>query len=105
VRRYVTKRLKRERATFMPLSHDPGQRVEADFGQIYVDFPEGRRAVSVLILVWSYSNYPFAIAFPTQRTEAILEGMVRGFEYFGCVPREVRWPNASIVAAARPSES
>ena len=100
VRRYVAKCRKRERETFIPLSHDPGQRVEADFGQIYVDFPDGRRAVSVLILVWSYSNYPFAIALPTQRTEAILEGMVRGFEHFGCVPREVWWDNPKTVALA-----
>ena len=98
VRRYVAKRGKRERETFIPLAHDPGQRVEADFGQIYVDFPEGRQAVSVLILVWSHSNYPFALALPTQRTEAILEGMVRGFEYFGCVPREVWWDNPKTVA-------
>jgi transposase len=100
VRRYVAKRRKRQRETFIPLAHDPGQRVEADFGQIYVDFPEGRQAVSVLILVWSYSNYPFAVALPTQRTEAILEGMVRGFEYFGCVPREVWWDNPKTVALA-----
>ena len=69
VRRYVAKVRRRERETFIPLVHDPGQRVEADFGQIYVDFPEGRRAVSVLILVWSYSNAPFAVALPTQRPE------------------------------------
>ncbi len=100
VRRYVARRRKRKRETFVPLVHDPGQRLEADFGQIYVDFPEGRRAVSVLILVWSHSNYPFALALPTQRTEAILEGMVRGFEYFGCVPREVWWDNPKTVALA-----
>jgi transposase len=100
VRRYVAKRRRRERETFIPLVHDPGERVEADFGQIYVDFPEGRRAVSVLVLVWSYSNAPFAVALPTQRTEAILEGMVRGFEYFGCVPREVWWDNPKPVALA-----
>jgi transposase len=97
VRRYVGKLRQRERETFIPLAHDPGQRLEADFGQIYVDFPEGRRAVSVLILVWSYSNCPFAMALPTERTEAILEGMVQGLEFFGCVPREVWWDNAKSV--------
>lgn len=100
VRRYVAKRGKKKRETFIPLVHAAGQRVEADFGQIYVDFPEGRQAVSVLILVWSHSNFPFAMALPTQRTEAILEGMVRGFEYFGCVPREVWWDNPKTVALA-----
>jgi transposase len=86
--------------TFIPLDHEPGQRIEADFGEIAVDFPEGRRKVSVLILVWSHSNAPFAIALPTQRTEAILEGMTQAFEFFGCVPREVWWDNPRTVAAA-----
>jgi transposase len=98
VRRFVNRERKQHRETFIPLSHDPGQRLEADFGQIYVDFPEGRRAVSVLVLVWSYSNCPFALAVPTEKTEAILEGMVRGFEFFECVPREVWWDNPKTVA-------
>jgi transposase len=80
VRRFVKMHRTEKRETFIPLDHDPGQRLEADFGKIYVDFPDGRRQVSVLILVWSYSNAPFAVALPTERTEAILEGMVQAFE-------------------------
>lgn len=98
VRRYVAKRRRRERETFIPLSHDPGQRAEADFGQIYVDFPEGRQPVHVLLLTWAYSYCPFAIALPTERVEAILHGMVCGFEFFGCVPNEVWWDNPTTVA-------
>jgi len=100
VQRFVRQQREEQRETFIPLDHLPGQRVEADFGEIQVDFPEGRRKVSVLILVWSYSNAPFAIAFPTQRTEAILEGMTQAFEFFGCVPREVWWDNPRTVADA-----
>ena len=100
VRRFVKKHRTGKRETFIPLDHDSGQRLEADFGKIYVDFPDGRRQVSVLILVWSYSNAPFAIALPTERTEAILEGMVQAFEFFGCVPREVWWDNPKTVAVA-----
>ena len=66
-----------------PLAHDPGQRVEADFGRIHVDFPAGRRLVPVLLAAWSHSNYPFVTAMPTQRTEAILAGMVEAFVFFG----------------------
>jgi transposase len=98
VRRYVAKRRRRQRETFIPLDHDPGQRVEADFGHIWVDFPEGRRRVPVLLLTWAFSYCPFAIALPTERTEAILHGMVEGFEFFGCVPREVWWDNPTTVA-------
>jgi transposase len=100
VRRFVKTLKEHTRETFIPLSHDAGQRLESDFGEISVDFPEGRRKVPVLILVWSYSNYPFAIALPSQRIESILQGTVRALEFFGCVPREVWWDNPKTVATA-----
>ena len=98
VRRFVKQHRGKQRETFIPLDHAHGQRMEADFGKIYVDFPEGRKQVSVLILVWSCSNAPFAMALPTERTESILEGMQQAFEFFGCVPREVWWDNPKTVA-------
>ena len=98
VRRFVKQHRGKQRETFIPLDHAHGQRMEADFGKIYVDFPEGRKQVSVLILVWSCSNAPFAIALPTERTESILEGMQQAFQFFGCVPREVWWDNPKTVA-------
>lgn len=100
VRRYVAKHRIRERETFLPLDHSPGQRAEADFGHIYVDFPDGRRMVNVLLLTWAHSYRPFAIALPTERVEAILHGMTEAFEFFGSVPRELWWDNPTTVATA-----
>jgi transposase-like protein len=88
VQRYVLKHRRRHRETFIPLGHLPGRRLEADFGHIHVDFPEGRRPVPFLVAAWAYSNAPFVLALPFERTEAILEGMVAAFEFFGAVPRE-----------------
>ncbi|MFL5862337.1 MAG: IS21 family transposase [Solirubrobacteraceae bacterium] len=99
VRRYIGHMRRDRRETFMPLAHDPGQRLEADFGHIHVDFPDGRRLVPVLIAAWSYSNYPFALAVPTERTEAILAGMVEAFAFFGCAPHEVWWDNPRTVVS------
>ena len=99
VRRYVGQHRRDRSETCIPLAHDPGQRVEADFGQIHVDFPDGRRPVPVLLVVWSHSNYPFVMAMPTQRTEAILAGMVEAFAFFGCVPHEVWWDNPRTVVS------
>jgi transposase len=98
VQRYVSKHRRSRRETFIPLGHLPGQRLEADFGHISVDFPDGRRQVPFLAITWAYSNYPFVIALPFERTEAILAGMTAGFEFFGCVPREVWWDNPKTVA-------
>lgn len=100
VRRYVAARGRIRRETFLPLDDVPGQRLEADFGHIYVDFPEGRRLVAVLLLTWSHSYRAFAVALPSERVESILHGMRLGFEFFGCVPREVWWDNPTTVTTA-----
>lgn len=100
VRRYVARKRRRDRETFIPLSHDPGQRAEADFGHIYVDFPDGRRQVAVLIITWAYSNLAFAIALPSEKVEAILYGSVEAFRWFGCVPKELWWDNPKTVATS-----
>ena len=38
-----------------------------------------------LVTTWSYSNCPFAIR-GTERTGAVLHGLVEAFTFFGCVP-------------------
>ena len=98
VQRYLRKHRRRYQETFIPLGHLPGRRLEADFGHIHVDFPDGRRLVPFLVTVWAYSNAPFVLALPTERTEAVLDGMVRALEFFAAVPREVWWDNPRTVA-------
>ena len=98
VRRYLRQNRRRHQETFIPLGHLPGRRLEADFGHIHVDFPDGRRLVSFLVTAWAYSNAPFVLALPFERTEAILEGMIAAFEFFGAVPKEVWWDNPKTVA-------
>jgi len=98
VQRYLRKHQHRHKETFIPLGHLPGRRLEADFGHIHVDFPEGRRLVPFLVTAWAYSNAPFVLALPFERTEAILEGMVAAFEFYGAVAKEVWWDNPKTVA-------
>lgn len=98
VRRYLSRRGVRHRETFIPLEHGPGQRAEADFGALTVDFPQGRRVLPVLLVTWAYSYCPFVLAVPTARTEAVLHGLVRAWEFFDCVPRELWWDNPTTVA-------
>jgi transposase len=97
VRRYVASLRQGSRETFMRIDHVPGRRMEFDFGQVQVDYPEGRRTTDVLSGVWTYSNCPFLMALPSQRSESILEGMKCAFEFFNCVPREVWWDNPKAV--------
>jgi transposase len=98
VRRYVGRHGRQRRETFIPLVHEPGQRAEADFGHIYVDFPDGRHQVPVLTTTWAYSYCPFAVALPTERIEAVLHGLVEAWQFFNAVPRELWWDNPRTVA-------
>ncbi len=59
VRRYLGGHRRRRIETFIPLAHEPGQRLELDFGHIYADFPDSRRQVPVLLPTWSFSNFAF----------------------------------------------
>jgi transposase len=98
IQRYLKHRRLSARETLVPLDHAPGHRAEADFGHIHVDFPDGRKLVPVLVVTWSYSNAPFALALPTERTEAVLRGLCDAFDFFGGVPRELWWDNPTTVA-------
>lgn len=60
---------------------------------------ENRQARAVSGHGVAYSNAPFVLALPLERTEAILEGMVAAFEFFGAVPKQVWWDNPRAVAA------
>ncbi len=98
VRRYVARRHRQRRGDVHSAGTCPGQRAECDFGHIWVDFPQGRRQVAVLLVTWAYSYCPFAVAVPTERTEAILYGMVEALSFFGAVPRELWWDNPTTIA-------
>jgi transposase len=98
VRRYVQRHRQRERETFVPLTYEPGVRLECDFGHIHVDYPEGRRLVSVLVAAWSFSQALFLIKLPNERTESVLAGIAAALEFFGCCPRELWWDNPKTVA-------
>ena len=98
VRRYINRHRKQERETHLLLDHPPGARAECDFGHIYVDFPEGRRLVPVLIVVWSNSHYPFAIALPDETCGSILHGLVCAWTFFGAIPAELWCDNPKTLA-------
>lgn len=100
VRRYVSEQRPRWRDAVIPLAHAPGERLECDFGHIQVDLPSGRQQVAVLLCTWGYSNAPFAMALPTERSEAVLAGMVAAFAFYGCVARQVWWDNPKTIATA-----
>jgi transposase len=52
------------------------------------------------LITWTYSGAVFAMALPSEKTEANLQGTVNAFELFGYVPRELWLDNPKTVAQA-----
>ena len=56
VQRYVRRHRRKSEETFIPLGHRPGQRLEADFGHIHVDFPIKACAPARIVTVASEAH-------------------------------------------------
>ena len=95
VRRYVRKLKNTKSECFIVLEANPGEQMQIDFGHAEVDIG-GKRVTSHLFCMrLKNSGVPFVVAYPTERLEAFLEGHVQGFAYFGGIPREGIYDNAT----------
>ncbi len=71
---------------FLPLAYDPGRDAQVDFFEGYVNLENGyREKVHILLVRACYSGRCFAYAAPNQTREALLEGLMQAFEFFGGV--------------------
>ncbi len=94
-RRYVSKLKKAPAECFLMLEANPGEQIQVDFGHAQVDMDGKRIGIHIFCMRLKFSNVPFVIAYPTERLEAFLEGHVQGFAYFGGVPKEGLYDNAT----------
>jgi len=95
VRRYIAKirKLKRMQPTFIPLAHDPGESIEVDWGEAVVVLAGAEVTVQILCVRLRWSGMPVVIAYPSQRQEALFDGIRRALELLGGVPRRMTLDN------------
>jgi len=93
--RCVVKELKMAslKKAFVPLVFAPGEAIQVDWGTATVIQSGEKTEVNLFCMRLCHSCAPFVIAFPSQREEALLEGHVAGFEFFGGVPRVLIYDN------------
>ena len=82
--------------TFVPLAFDPGEAMQIDWGECYIQLRGERMKINIFCARLCYSCAPFAICFRQQNTEAFLEGLQRALEFFGGVPRRIIFDNARV---------
>jgi transposase len=95
VRGYVGK-LRRQRhrpATFLPLTFDPGQDAQVDWGEAVVDLAGTRVRVQVFVMTLCSSRRTFVMAFPTQRQACFLTAHEAAFRFFAGVPHRISYDN------------
>lgn len=98
VRNYVYKASVRAKEMFIPLAHRPGH-AQVDFGEAdgYIGGKKVRFHYFCLDL--PQSDTCFVKAYPTEDTEAFLDGHVSAFAFLGGVPQSILYDNTKIAVA------
>ena len=82
-------------ALFLPLSFEPGQDAQVDWGEAIAVIGGVRQTVQVFVMWLSYSRRRFVMAFPSQKQESFFYGHVCAFEHFRGVPWRISYDNLS----------
>ena len=98
VKDYVRSAKLSSREMFIPLRHAPGE-AQADFGEAQVVIAGVEQKAHFMVFDLPHSDDCFVQAFPAETTEALLEGHVRAFEYFGGVPTRILYDNTTLAVA------
>nr|WP_269438409.1 IS21 family transposase [Phosphitispora fastidiosa] len=81
---------------FIPLSYDPGEAIQVDWGEATVYLAGKKLKVNLWCMRECYSADMFCKVFYRQNEESFLEGQITGFEYFGGAPHKVIFDNAKV---------
>ena len=96
VRAVVRKMRGNLQEVFVPLSFEPGEAMQIDWGEVFVYLDGQRTKLNCFCARLCYSCAPFAMCFRKQNTESFLEGLMQAFDFFGGVPRHVVFDNARV---------
>jgi transposase len=83
---------------FVPLIHRPGE-AQVDFGYALANVAGRLRKVAFFVMALPHSDALFVQAFERECTETFWEGHVRGFAFFGGVPRRITYDNSRVMVA------
>jgi transposase len=103
VREYVHNHRSGRQPVFLPLMYEPGEDAQVDFGEAEVIMKGRPITVQLFVGRLCYSKIPFLVASPNQQQEALFNGHVGAFGFFGGVPRNIWYDRLSqAVASALP---
>ena len=97
VRRYVADCEQTQGEVFFPLSFDPGEEAQVDWGEGWVIENSLERKVFLFCMRMCHSGASFVYPYERATQEALLDGHVKAFEFFGAVARTLAYDNLKSV--------
>ena len=97
IRQYVKELKDQPAEAFVPLNFDPGEAMQVDWGQAAIYLKGVRTKIRLFCTRLCYSAMPFVIAFPNERLEALLEGHIETFMFFGGVAQRNIYDNMRTI--------
>jgi transposase len=99
VKEAVAEWKRRRREVFVPLVYPAGDLAEVDFFEVLVDLAGKRTKAWMFVMRWMHSGRDFAWLYSRQDQPSFLDGHVRAFEHFGCVPQRIAFDNLKAAVA------
>lgn len=95
--RPIVAQLKKKVAkSFVPLSYEPGEAIQIDWGEATVYLNSKKMKVYLFCMRQCFSADIFVSAFYRQNEESFLEGLSAGLRFFGGAPAKVIFDNAKV---------
>ncbi|TBL67346.1 IS21 family transposase [Paenibacillus thalictri] len=82
---------------YVPLEFPPGAFAQFDWGEAHISCGGKMMKVQLFCMRLANSRKFFVKAFPHQKQEALLQGHVDAFAYFGAVPKTITYDNLKTV--------
>ncbi|MBV8341330.1 MAG: IS21 family transposase [Gammaproteobacteria bacterium] len=93
VKEAVAEWKRRRREVFVPLVYPAGDLAEVDFFEVLVELAGARTKAWMFVMRMMHSGRDFACLYLRQDQASFLDGHVRAFEHFGCVPQRIAYDN------------
>lgn len=84
---------KKQKEVFIRQSYDPGERLEYDFGEVYLDCGEGMKTCHMAVFSALGANYRWLYLYTNQKKGVFMDSQVRFFEMMGGCCKEIVYDN------------
>jgi transposase len=99
VKEAVAEWKRKRREVFVPLIYPAGDLAEVDFFEVLVELAGAMVKAWMFVMRLMHSGRDFAWLYLRQDQPSFLDGHVRAFEHFGCVPQRIAYDNLKAAVA------